>query len=135
MRDEILGVNMRVVRGALYNSTANKMHHDRQAIICTCPSGPCNSEVKTILTYIRRLIKERRDSGLELGASRPMRSPVDLASIWRAVRLGRSKSSLSGCVMSKLDVVKVLDQVSSDAPIRDVALVESDNRLRDDGSS
>lgn len=134
MCDEVLGVYVRVVRGALHHSTANKVHHDRQAIILGRPGWPGNAKVKTILAYVRRLIKERRNSGLELRTSWSVRRPVDFAAIWWAVWLGRSKASLPGGVMGKLDAVKVLDQAPGYTSIRNIALVEPDNRFCDDGS-
>lgn len=135
MCDKVLGIDMRVVRGALHHSSANKVHHDRQAIILSRPSWPGNTKVKTVFAYVRRLVKERRNSGLELRTSWSVRSPVDFAAIWWAVWLGRSKASLSGGVMSKFDVVEVLDRVPGKTSVRNFALVEPDNRVCDDGSS
>lgn len=135
MCDEVLGVDMRVVRRTLHNSTANKVYHDRQAIIGSCPSWPRDSQVKTILAYVRHLVEERRNSGFKLRTSRPVGSSVDFAAIWRAVRFWGSESSLSGGVMSKLDVVKILHRILSNTSIRDFALLELDNRLRKDRSS
>lgn len=134
MCDKVLGVDVRVVRRTLDHSSAHKMHHDRQAILLSRSNWPRNTKVKTILAYVRRLIKERRNSGLELRTSWSVRRPVDFAAIWWAVWLGRSKASLPGGVMGKLDAVKVLDQAPGYTSIRNIALVEPDNRFCDDGS-
>lgn len=134
MCDEVFGVDMRVVRRALDDSSADKVHHDRQTIILSRPSWSRDTKVKTILTYVRRLVKERRDSGLELRTGWSMRRSVDFTAIWRVVWLRRSKASLSGGVMGKFDVVKVLHRVPGNTSIRDFALVEPDNRLRKDAS-